>query len=366
MNPNERVPVQIYHLSHIDLDGYGCQYLTRQCFEKIRCFNANYGPEVGARLEQMLQLVREKRLQGEEGEILLLITDLNLSTKECNRLEKDAMEAGAKIQLLDHHATGASAAERFAWYFLDTKRCATKITYDWLREKFGFDAQGKNEKIVDAIDAIDIWKEESPYFEYGKVLLGMISGAREVNRILFPDEDRAYKLSLIEAARKILEEVPLEEAPIVLDEALHGSKKRFFLLGKNDTKDNLVAEYVTRLLGNDKERMTIDYRGYKGILGYNVGSASLIGNAFLLANPDYDFYMDVNSRGNFSLRSNDKLDVSSMAAEIGNGGGHPNASGGKIENYKDSFVYDDFRSFIQNYIDEKTQNRCEEEEEKEA
>jgi oligoribonuclease NrnB/cAMP/cGMP phosphodiesterase (DHH superfamily) len=344
----------IHHLSHIDLDGYGCQYLSRQAFPSIRCYNANYGPEVTARLEEILNAIKRERLGDPEGEILILVTDLNLSTKECNWLEKEAGECGAGIQLLDHHGTGASAAERFAWYTLDTSRSATKITYDWLRERYGFDPEGRNEKIVEAIDAIDIWRSDSPYFEYGKVLLGMISGAREINRILFPDEDRAYKLSLIDTARRILDEVPLEEAPIVLDDRLHGSKKSFFRLTKNDTKDNLVADYVTRLLSQEKERMTIRYRGYKGILGYNVGSASLIGNAFLLANPDYDFYMDVNSRGNFSLRSNDKLDVSAMAAEIGNGGGHPNASGGKIENYKDSFVYSDLKEFIQNYIDEKS------------
>jgi oligoribonuclease NrnB/cAMP/cGMP phosphodiesterase (DHH superfamily) len=43
-----------------------------------------------------------------------------------------------------------------------------------------------------------------------------------------------------------------------------------------------------------------------------------------------------------------------MAATIGNGGGHPNASGGKIENYKDSFVYTELKEFIQNYIEEKS------------
>jgi len=344
----------IHHLSHIDLDGYGCQYLSRQAFETIRCYNANYGPEVTARLEEILTAVRAERLEHPDREVLILITDLNLTTKECNALEKQATECGAKLQLLDHHGTGASAAERFAWYLLDTSRSATKITYDWLREHYGFDPEGRNEKIVEAINAIDIWLDESPWFDYGKVLLGMISGAREINRILFPDEDRAYKLSLIDTARRILDEVPREEAPIVLDDMLHGSKKGFFRLEKNDTKDNLVADYVTRLLSKEKERMTVTYRGYKGILGYNVGSASLIGNAFLTANPDYDFYMDVNSRGNFSLRSNDKLDVSAMAAEIGNGGGHPNASGGKIENYRDSFVYSDLREFIQNYIDEKS------------
>jgi oligoribonuclease NrnB/cAMP/cGMP phosphodiesterase (DHH superfamily) len=77
----------------------------------------------------------------------------------------------------------------------------------------------------------------------------------------------------------------------------------------------------------------------------------------MVSNEDYAFYMDVNFRGNFSLRSNNKLDVSAMAAHIGNGGGHVNASGGKIEGYKDSFVYADVRTFIQSYIDKKCEER---------
>ena len=56
-----------------------------------------------------------------------------------------------------------------------------------------------------------------------------------------------------------------------------------------------------------------------------------------------------------TLRSNNKLDVSKMAAHIGNGGGHPNAAGGKIEGFKDSFVYAEVREFVQNYINEKIQ-----------
>ena len=181
-------------------------------------------------------------------------------------------------------------------------------------------------------------------------MLGMISGAREVNRILFPEQDRAFKLSLIEAAKQ---RVNNEEAPIQLDDNLHQIKKAFFRQADNNTKDNLVAYYVTDLLTTDKQRLTIDYKGHKGILGYNVGNASIIGNACMVENDDYDFYMDVNFRGNFSLRSNNKLDVSAMATHIGNGGGHPNASGGKIDGYKDSFVYADVRKFVQDYIDKK-------------
>jgi oligoribonuclease NrnB/cAMP/cGMP phosphodiesterase (DHH superfamily) len=345
----------VYHLSHIDLDGYGCQYLSTKCFDEVSCFNANYGPEVTARLGEMVKKIEQDIfVQGKEAERLILITDLNLTTKEGNWIEKEAMRIGAKLQLLDHHATGANAAERFAWYTLDTSRCATLITYDWLRTHYAFDPKGAYETIVRAINAIDIWKNEDPLFEYGKVMLGMISGAREINRILFPDEDRAFKLSMIEAAK---ERIATQEAPIQLDDDLHHIKKTFFMGKTNKTKDNLVADFVTNLLTKDKQRLTIHYKDYKGILGYNVGNTSIIGNNFLVANPDYDFYMDVNFRGNFSLRSNNKLDVSQMAAEIGNGGGHPNASGGKIDGYKDSFVYADVRKFIQDYIDERTGSR---------
>jgi len=341
----------LYHLSHIDLDGYGCQYLTQHCFEQKHYYNANYGPEVTARLQEIIQKIEQEQFLQKKEPALILITDLNLNTKEANWIEKEAVRVGAKLQLLDHHGTGANAAERFAWYKLDTSRCATLITYDWLQTHYQFDPQNEFKQIVLAINAIDIWKEESELFEYGKVMLGMISGAREIGRILFPNEDRAFKLSMIDEAKA---RIALDDAPIVLDDDLHQIKKRFFQQEKNDTKDNLVASFVAQRLTEDRQRLTIEYKGYKGILGYNVGSASLIGNACMVANPDYDFYMDINFRGNFSLRSNNRLDVSKMAEEIGNGGGHPNASGGKVENYKDSFVYADVRAFVQEYIDKKT------------
>jgi len=344
----------VYHLSHIDLDGYGCQYLSQQCFETIDCYNANYGPEVPARMSEIVkQIEQDTFIQNNEVERLILITDLNLTTKEGAWIEKEAVRIGAKLQLLDHHATGANAAERFAWYYLDTKRCATLITYEWLQKHYDFDKNSELAQIVKAINAIDIWVSDDVLFEFGKVMLGMISGAREIGRILFPAQDRAFKISLIDASKNTLKE---EDAPIKLDDKLHKVKKSFFKKEKNDTKDNLVANYVTHLLTSDKQRLTIDYKGHKGILGYNVGNASIIGNASMVANEDYDFYMDVNFRGNFSLRSNNKLDVSAMAAHIGNGGGHVNASGGKIEGYKDSFVYANVRTFIQEYIDKK----CEE------
>ena len=341
----------IFHLSHIDLDGYGCQYLTSQVFDNINFYNANYGAEVTQRLEEIIDDIKNQK--SEEFKPLILITDLNLTTKEAGKLEKEAIKLGAKLLLLDHHATSKNADEKFAWYNLDTTKCATLITYNWLQNSFDFDKEGNFSKIVEAINAIDIWVDDSKYFDYGRVLLGMISGAREVNRVVFAAEDREYKFKLIDSAKKILDNYPLEDAPIELDDRLHFIKKEFFKGIKNDTKDNLVATFVTNILTKNKDKMKITYNGKVGILTYSTGNTSLIGNNFLLENEDFDFYMDVNSRGGFSLRSNNKVDVSKMAELIGNGGGHPNASGGKIENYKDYFVYSKLRDSIQEYLDSK-------------
>ncbi|NPA51079.1 MAG: phosphoesterase, partial [Epsilonproteobacteria bacterium] len=187
-----------------------------------------------------------------------------------------------------------------------------------------------------------------------KVLLGMISNAKEINRVLFPKEDNKYKLFLIEKAKEILDKYTPQEAPIIMDDMLHQFKKEFFIENQiNNTKDNLVAFYITNLLNSKKEELIIQYKDYKGILGYNIGSSSIIGNRFLIENPEIDFYMDVNSRGTFSLRSNNRVDVAQIAQEIGNGGGHPNASGGKIDNFKDAFVYSQIKEFIQEYLDQK-------------
>jgi len=171
---------KLYHLSHIDLDGYGCQYLTSKYFEKSDFYNANYGPEVKARLEEMITQIERDKFINSSLEQLILVTDLNLTTKEGHMIEKEAARVGASLQLLDHHASGANTADRFDWYELDTSRCATLITYDWLSQKYSFDPVREYAKIVKAINAVDIWVSDDELFEYGKVMLGMVSGAREI------------------------------------------------------------------------------------------------------------------------------------------------------------------------------------------
>jgi hypothetical protein len=333
--------MKLYHLSHIDLDGYGCQFLTNIAFEKSAFYNANYGPEVKARLEQM---VAHMNADSEE-DILFLVTDLNLSVSECSYLEDQAKQSGKniKLQLLDHHVTGQDSAEKFSWYRLDVSKCATMITYDFLNENYK-DVR-MYEQFVQAINAIDIWQMQNELFEFGKVCMGMVEGAREFNRIVFDVEDRTYKFYLLSEAAKFM-----DKGPIALDEAVFFIKKSYFLQDKNDILDNLIAANVVRLLSAHKQRMSIEYKGYKGLLGYGIGKSSVIGNAFLVQNPEYNFYMDVAFRGKVSLRGNSTADVSQIAKELFGGGGHKNASGGKIEKFRETFVYDDVKKQVMDII----------------
>jgi oligoribonuclease NrnB/cAMP/cGMP phosphodiesterase (DHH superfamily) len=100
-----------------------------------------------------------------------------------------------------------------------------------------------------------------------------------------------------------------------------------------------------------KEKLTVTYKGHKGLLTYTLGSISIPANAFLVANDDYDFFIDVSKKGNASFRADGKVDVSLIAQALANGGGHPNASGCKFEDFKESIDYNDIKTYIQSKLD---------------
>ena len=350
-------PDSVYHLSHTDLDGYACQFLTSRCFENIRFQNSNYGDEINGRLKIFFDLML---LDGAK-EILLLITDLNLSISQCEFIEKQIeklqnfkSDLHIELQLLDHHGSGSDAAQKYKWYFLDTSRSATKITYDWLIETYKCETIKPYGQLVEAINAIDIWLKEEEGFEFGKVLMGAIASSREVGRALFDEHDRAHKFHLIESARALIDE---ERAHIRLDNEMHAIKKAFFSEGReDDTLDNLVAGYLTDLLSARKKELEIFYKDKRGVLTYALPNISVIGNAFLVANPDIDFILNISPNGSIGLRSNNRADVSEIAATLAGGGGHPNASGGRIQGFKELYSYDKVKAFIEKLIEEKTKS----------
>jgi len=342
----------IHHLSHIDLDGYSCQLVMKYTpYEKMN-YNANYGAEVKSKLDLILENIKNS-----DKSALILISDLNLTADESKWLTNEVYKLNAKkknvvIQLLDHHGSGEESAKKHDWYYLDTSRCATKIVYDYAKENFEFDEPAWMEKYVSVVNAVDLWKqEEVQNFEYGKVCMRLVTETRELNRVMFADEDFNYKTSLLLEATKLLDE---PNANILLDESIHKIKKNFFKEEDEDnTLDNLATKYVVKLLGNKRSTHTIYYKGYKGYLSYAVGNTSIVGNGFLLAYPEYDFIVDVSYRGAMSLRANNQVSVAQISKEWANGGGHPNAAGGRIMGFKEQYRYDKVKHQIEAIISDK-------------
>jgi len=341
----------IHHLSHTDLDGYSCQLIMRYTPYKLFNYNANYGAEVKQKLDMILEKIKKENIPA-----TILITDLNLTADESRWLNKEVNilnEAKKEITLtlLDHHGSGEDSANKYDWYFLDVDRCATKITYDYVKENFDFDEPSWMNKYVNIVNAVDLWKmQEEANFEYGKVCMRLVTETRELNKVMFADVDNNYKISLLLEAVKYIDE---ENAPIILDEKIHLIKKEFFRDKENNTLDNLATKFIVKLLGEARAEKTIYYKGYRGFLSYGVGNTSIVGNGFLLEYPEYDFIVDVSYRGTMSLRANNKVSVSTISKEWAGGGGHPNAAGGRIQGFKEQYRYDKVKKQIQAIIDEK-------------
>ncbi|CAM3879901.1 DHH family phosphoesterase [Arcobacter cloacae] len=345
--------MKLFHISHTDLDGFTCQLITKEFFKEGYFYNANYGLEVKLSIKKAL----EDMLEFKDEEILFLITDLNLTFQESKDLDLDVSKMNEdgykiKLQLLDHHISGKKSADSFYWYYLDDKRCATKIVYDYMFEEYeGFDCNTSAwlKPLVDAVNAVDIWLEhEKKNFEFGKVLMSMVTKVKEINNILFANLNREFKFYLLKEASKYLDEV---DGHIKLDNEVHFIKKEFLKLSdKDDTLDNLSAIYLVKTLDDIKEQLTVTYKEHKGLLTYCLGSISIPANAFLKANPDYDFFIDINKKGSASFRADGKLDVSILASKIANGGGHVNASGGKFEDFKETINFSDVKAYIQNKL----------------
>jgi oligoribonuclease NrnB/cAMP/cGMP phosphodiesterase (DHH superfamily) len=346
--------MKFFHISHTDLDGYGCQLITKEYFKEGSFYNANYGLEVKLSIKKVL----EDLLQYKEEEIFILITDLNLTFIEAKELDKDVNDLinngyKIKLQLLDHHISGKKSADSFYWYYLDEKRSATKIVYDFMFEEFdGFDIETREwlSPLVDCINAVDIWLEnEVRNFEFGKVIMSMITKVREINNILFADLNRDFRFFLLKKSAPYINQV---DGYIKLDNEIHFIKKDFLILnGKDDTLDNLSAIYLVKSLESIKEELTISYKGQKGLFTYCLGSISIPANAFLRANPDYDFFIDINKKGNASFRADGKVDVALMAAKLANGGGHVNASGCKFEDFKEVIDLMEVKNYLQSKLD---------------
>jgi len=344
---------KLIHISHSDLDGYTCQYISKQIFNNAIYYNSEY-----SQIRSYLELVLDEiKTYLQDGEVFLLITDINLTNSDSFFLDKKINELNSKepfkvkLQLLDHHATGQESSEKYEWYFLDNDRSASKITYDYFKEHYQstiFDDKSFN-LLIESVNAYDIWIDDSEHFEFGKVLSRVVEQAREIDTFMFAHKAREYKMHLLNKATAYLNQ---PNGHIKLDDELLGIKKQYLsIFDTPQTIDNITSAYIVKLLEQNKDVLEITYKDKKGLFTYCLGPISILANLFLKQNPDYDFFINLSRRGSFSLRSDNKIDVSKLAKDLAGGGGHINASGGFFKGFRDSVNFNDIKDFVQEKFD---------------
>jgi oligoribonuclease NrnB/cAMP/cGMP phosphodiesterase (DHH superfamily) len=340
--------MKFFHISHTDLDGYGCQLISKKIFPDGVYYNSNYGAEVKTSIDSVLNEILEHKNE----EIFFLISDLNLNIDESKNLNKRINKLtnekyNIKLQLLDHHVTGKVSSLKYDWYFLDVTRSATQIVFDYFTKhykNFNSLCDDTFKLFIEAIDDVDIWHENDKYFEFGKVIMRLISHSIEINATMFPNENRAYRFALLNKAMPYINRV---NGHILLDDDIQNLKKQYLILSSgNNTIDNLMSEYLVYLLEDKKDELTIYYNGYKGLLSFTLSNISIPANTFLKANLDYDFFVNIGRRGSTSFRATGKIDVSELASKLNGGGGHPNASGGSFDDFKETTNYSKVKEYF--------------------
>jgi oligoribonuclease NrnB/cAMP/cGMP phosphodiesterase (DHH superfamily) len=259
---NKSNGTKIYHLSHIDADGYGCQKIINDMKTKgailfgdkealiHKSYNANYD-YIEDVVEKILQDIKQENNKEPK---LLLITDLNLRNVELyEKIEKDLIKNhNCKIKVIDHHMTGEEMSKRFDWYNLNGEDCATKLLFDYIKKENPNIDFKEEEKYALEIDNYDLYKNHnSKKFLTGALYQDAIFSSNDFFKekdnlnLKVQDIKREYILFMLNQIQKKLNE-NFSIRNISMFE-LDKVKKEFvsYYLKSNNKKDNTKSKVVS-------------------------------------------------------------------------------------------------------------------------
>lgn len=377
----------IYHISHLDLDGYSCLLLSKELSKTGACvvpFTANYGGGITARINQVKEIIindfslptNSNNLSKDNADVvnvLVLITDLNLTIEQAdlfNSLKELDVTADIDIKLLDHHPTGKDAFEKYPeWYHLDRDKSGTLLTYEFVHNLLGEDVLLFDKKYalyVDMVNTYDLWKKDKrDKFEMGKVATRWLSNTKHVDGVLFNGVNIGLKLHMLEELRLLMEGLKnnktlLLENHEVVEKAVYDKERDFYKSmtvleeGVPPTLDNyFMAIYVQHLKHEIDKNIMIytddeEQKEYKFFVVPNAVDFSSVGNAVLESTEAIDFIMSFNTvKGTMSFRGKGRLDLGIVASKLfPGGGGHPNASGARCKLPRELFTYEEVIKFL--------------------
>jgi oligoribonuclease NrnB/cAMP/cGMP phosphodiesterase (DHH superfamily) len=329
----------IYSLSHIDLDGYGCQYILKNIFkENIYFENSNYGIEIQNKLKNILEKIDRKVNKKEKDKII--ITDLNLTEEIAKFIDEEVKKRDfLELILIDHHKTGELIAEKYDWYLLNEEYCATYLTYLYFKEEIPETLKNELKAFSELVNITDLWKEKEEKFKIANFLSQQIFNGFRFPRFL-NKINHEYKLYMI---KEIFSEIQknknireIESKLFFINESFLKNKiKDEFLLNEKESLDLKFYYLIYNEIKNFKfEKIKIGESEGKLIYSLGSGIFQYFADFYNTEIADVDFLLHIDERGKISMRSkgdNEKKDVSFIASKYFNGGGHFNASGGLLE-----------------------------------
>lgn len=352
----------LYHLSHNDLDGYSCQYMTTKIFAKHYCYNTNYNE-----VNEALNIIFSFILKNRKEKYLFLITDINLTMEvatKVNNFIRGNKDIDVVVQLLDHHISGIECAEKFSWYHLNDKKCGTYLTFEWLRDTISLDFfNEKNfEYFSSIVNASDLWLKNDPYFEKGNYLSDIAFNFIKYPKI-FNGHKRKHIFYILESIvneyklGKSIENVESKVFKIASNYLKNKIEDKFFKNENLPYKQKLCRYFYLLLMKyNDNKIEIIDIEGKKGKFIYDFGAEyfQYVSDHYI-EEQNIDFLCHFGKDMKLSLRSKGEHNsVEYIAKKYFNGGGHVNASGGHVGDMK---VFDKvidqttLEKTLKNYID---------------
>ncbi len=346
----------ITQLTHHDLDGYGASTVVGAHADVGHVVHVSRYSDVGPVVETALA-----RLRRTEQSETLIITDLGLEAVAVDFITnfsvmntKRGAERSHRLLVLDHHAssidqliahehhpepaTHKPGPKRFDFgdpaiiVIVDEKRCATRLALDY-RDLYGsrapdFDTSASLAVLVEAIEAVDLWRKDDPIFRRALVLneafwdnvTGFVPIAhpwhdRFVGRMLL---GMASRLAAAAAPSDIEEEVAAIRAQIV--DAM--------LVDELDDDRRLSTRMrLAPFLARSPDQFHRLDGGAKLSFGLAAGTFQRVSDA-IMASGDATLVINVQRSGSMSFRSNDETALET--ARMFRGGGHKDAAGGRL------------------------------------
>ncbi|MEE7502448.1 dimethylmenaquinone methyltransferase [Methylobacterium mesophilicum] len=345
--------MRLIQITHHDLDGYGASTVAAACATVERVVHVPRYSDVGPVFEDEI-----KRLSRAAEREVLLMTDLGLEEQTIAGLKKFAAmnrrrADGQKHRLvvLDHHASSldqmrrlgleaAPNAERPALHRIDLGDpeiavlieddiCATRMTFEHRALFAAHEPATDLSSLLTAVDALDLWRKESPAFRGGLALDELFwEAVSSYVPVGHPWHDRFVSEILLAAAAALRDGA----SPAELERRASAIRAGVVDTLLRDAPDDDPALTTRMRLARALARSDSLFRPLKDgtLLSFALDSGTFQRVSDLIMDAGRaKRVVNVQRMGTLSFRSNDGTALD--GARLFRGGGHRDAAGGRLQ-----------------------------------